>query len=169
MLNQKIIRIFIASLTLISVALLSAPNVLAGSLGTIYDRLDRAMQNQLTLGTHNLVFTTAGAVNASGGGYAVLKLQFPLAQNGQWCRTAGTDLAVTTSTEDSSTGLVGTLSGQCTQGDGGTTYDTIYICATGALANWLTTTKYGVIVADGSTGKLGTKTLSPSPTTTASI
>jgi hypothetical protein len=67
-------------------------------------------------------------------------------------------LVVTTSTEDTSTGLVGTLSGQCTQGDGISTYDTIYICATGAAANWTTTTKYGVKVADGTTGKLGTKT-----------
>jgi len=127
----------------------------AATLTTIYDRLSTVEQSQTTGVDHYIVFTPATQV--SGGTNSVLVLQFPDADDGLWCRTAGTDLVVSGITEDSSTALPGTLSAKCTQGSGASSYDKIYICATGTNT-WSAATKYGVSVKDGTIAKLGTPT-----------
>jgi len=125
--------------------------VFAATLTTIYDRLSDVQADTSSGVNHYIVFTPAS--NHSGT-YNVLKLQFPDADDGKWCRTAGA-LSATTITEDSSTGLPGTLSATCTQGSGSSSYDTIYVCSGGASNSWSAGTKYGVKVSD-STGVLGT-------------
>ncbi len=155
---SKLKKIFLGSLLLVLLGgILSSFyfSAKAGTLTTVYDRLSR-MRAGLTSGVdHTIVFTPATTVDASGGGYAILKLEFPDNQDASWCATAGTDLTVVGSTEDGATALPGTLTAKCTQGGAGTG-DAIYVCASGASATWTSGTKYGVKVSDGTTAKLGT-------------
>jgi hypothetical protein len=154
---KKINNIIKISLITVMSAVLVVQVADAAVLSTIYDRLSFIDQDLATGVDHNVVFTTVGACDASVSGYAVLKLQFPDADDTKWCRTVGSDdFVVTGTTEDTSTVLPGTLTGKCVQGTGASNYDTIYICATGAQANWLATTKYAVQIKDGATSKLGT-------------
>jgi hypothetical protein len=88
-------------------------------------------------------------------------LEFPDADDGEWCRTAGTDLVVTgvDPAPADSTGdfevdapLPGTLSGECTQGASGTS-DRITIDGATELTAGQT---YGVKIEEASTAVLGT-------------
>jgi hypothetical protein len=92
-------------------------------------------------------------------------LIFPDADDGNWCRTAGT-LTVSAETEtfadlsstdwdiDSGLPTTGTLAASCTQGSGASSSDTITISNVDALTSGTT---YGVKVSNGSTaGVLGT-------------
>ena len=156
--NKKFFKISSTILALALIAGLAGQIVFAATLTTIYDRLSDIEQSKSSGVTHYIVFTTVGAV--TGSTYSVLKLQFPVTPQTTWCATAGVDLvAVGIDTEGGATALPGTLTAQCVQGNGTTTYDTIYVCAAGSHT-WSATTIYGVSVADGAgtTGKLGTPT-----------
>jgi hypothetical protein len=154
MILKKVVRIFFASLSFTLSLLLFTQYALAATLTTIFDQLDRAKQAQTQGVGQIIVFTPTTTV--TGGTDSVLRLQFPLLQNGQWCRTIGA-LTATASTYQSATGLPGTtLSATCSQGNGTTTYDTIDICAV-TSNTWTAGVTYGVRVVD-STGKLGTAT-----------
>jgi len=135
----------------------------AGTLTVLKDRLNRQIQNQTSGIIHLVVFTTALAVSGGDGNNKVV-LVFPDADDGKWCRTAGTDLTVSGCTEDSANVLQGTpaLTARCTKGAGVSNYDTIYIEQVNNLSGL---TAYCVQVSDGTIGKLGT----PAHTTTGVI
>lgn len=140
--------------------------VRAATLTTPRDYLNRVKENLTSGVTHQVFFTTAGAVNGGAGNNKVI-LVFPDGDDGKWCATAGSDLTVTAITDptggsESATLLPGTLAGACTQGAGASSYDTFNITGVNNLS---ASTKYGVQIADGSTGKLGT----PANTTTGLI
>lgn len=151
--NREFLAIIVALGTIIILVLLLSPFYFssAGTLSTVRDRLSRVKQGLESGVDHYVVFTTDSSVATT----SVLILEFPDDQDGQWCRTAGTDLTVAGITEDSSTALPGTLSGRCFKGSGASSYDTIYVCSSDQT--WAAATKYGVSIKDGSTGKLGTK------------
>lgn len=127
----------------------------AAALSAGRDRLNRQKASQTTGISHTAQFTTS-AVN---GTEAKVVLRFADADDGLWCRTAGTDVTVATSTEDSATALPGTLTAACTQGSGASSYDAITISGVTDLA---TSTRYGFVVSDGTTAKLGTPTAAAS-------
>ena len=124
---------------------------LAASLSASRDHMNRMVQSLTTGVSHTVSFTTS-SVN---GTENKISLQFPLADNTLWCRTANT-LTVSGSSEDGATPLPSgtSLSATCTQGDGATTYDTITISNVSDLT---ISTRYGFVVSDG-TGALGTPT-----------
>jgi len=131
----------------------------AATLTTPRDYLKRVDPSLTTGEQHEVFFTTATAVSGGAGNNEVI-LVFPDADDGLWCATAGADLTVTGITDptggsESATVLPGTLVGTCTQGSGGSSYDTITITGVNDLT---ISTKYGVRIADGSTAKLGTPT-----------
>jgi len=154
--NKKFFKLSLAILALVLIAGLAGKFVFAATLTTIYDRLSDVEQSQTANVNHYLVFTPTTIVDPGDTEYSILKLQFPDADDTQWCRTAGA-LSATTITEDTSTGLPGTLSATCTQGSGASSYDTIFVCSSGVSNAWSAATKYGVEVVD-STGILGTTT-----------
>ena len=154
--NKKFFKLSLAILALVLIAGLAGKFVFAATLTTIYDRLSDVEQSQTANVNHYLVFTPTTIVDPGDTEYSILKLQFPDADDTQWCRTAGA-LSATTITEDTSTGLPGTLSATCTQGSGASSYDTIFVCSSGVSNAWSAATKYGVKVVD-STGILGTTT-----------
>jgi hypothetical protein len=121
----------------------------AAALSAARDRLNRQVASQTTGISHTVAFTTS-AVN---GTENKVVLRFADADDGLWCRTAGTDVTVGTSTEDSASALPGTLTAACTQGAGASSYDTITVSGVSDLS---TATRYGFVVSDGSTAKLGT-------------
>lgn len=130
---------------------------------TARDYLNRNVENLTSGVTHEIVFTPA--TNVSGGaGTNKIILIFPDGDDGKWCVTAGTDLAVaTTNLHDSATALPGTTkTAKCVQGSGSSNYDTLTI---EGVDNLTASTAYGVRISDGSTGKLGT----PANTTTGVI
>ena len=152
MVSKKIVKICFAGLSFTLSLFLFTEYAFATTLTTIFDQLDRAKQAQ-TSGVGQIIVFTPTTTDSTGTD-SIIRLQFPAAQYTQWCRTAGT-LTASTSTYQGATGLPGTLTANCTQGNG-TTMDTIYICATGTNT-WTAATLYGVRVVD-STGKLGTPT-----------
>lgn len=101
---------------------------------------------------------------------------FPMADNAQWCRTAGslTATGVTSAAPDTpgaieiTAALPGTtLVAACTQGNGTTTVDTISITGVGDLVN---TATYGVkLVNEALGGVLGTATTAGSRTVTVQV
>lgn len=101
---------------------------------------------------------------------------FPMADNAQWCRTAGslTVTGVTSAAPDTpgaieiTAALPGTtLVAACTQGNGTTTVDTISITGVGDLVN---TATYGVkLVNEALGGVLGTATTAGSRTVTVQV
>ncbi|MFH1207748.1 MAG: hypothetical protein V1668_04045 [Patescibacteria group bacterium] len=138
----------------------------AATLTTPRDYLSRVQENLTTGEVHQVFFTTFGAV-AGGGTANKVIIVFPDGDDGTWCATAGTDLVATgitnpTGGTESATALPGTLTAKCVKGVGASNYDTITVEAVTDLA---ATTKYGVQIAGGSTGKLGT----PANTTTGLI
>lgn len=149
---KKTYGIALTCLAFFLAAILVIQPVIAATLTTIYDRLNTITKDTATGVEHNIIFTPTGTV--SGATDSVLMLQFPDGDDGKWCRTAG-DLTATATTEDSATGLPGTLTGSCTAGSGASSYDTFLICATGSNT-WTADTKYGVKIT-GDTAALGTK------------
>lgn len=138
----------------------------AATLTTPRDYLSRVAENLTTGEVHQAFFTTATAVSGGAGANSVI-LIFPDADDGKWCATAGTDLVATgianpTGGTESATTLPGSLTAKCVKGTGASSFDTITVEAVNDLS---TTTKYGVQISDGSTGKLGT----PANTTTGLI
>jgi hypothetical protein len=105
----------------------------------------------------------------------VATISFPMADNGQWCRTPGalTVTGVSSAPTDITgwaislalPGATGGLSATCTQGNGTTTVDTITISNIADLNN---TQIYGVQLSN-STGILGTSTTSGSRTIAVQI
>ena len=154
MVSKNFVKICFAGLSFVlSLFLFTEYAFGATVLTTIFDQLDRAKQNQTT-GVGQIIAFTPTTTDSTGTN-SIIRLQFPDADDTQWCRTVGA-LTATTSTYQSATGLPGTLTANCTQGSGSTSYDTIYICATGTNT-WTAGTLYGVRVVD-STGHLGTRT-----------
>ena len=127
---------------------LSRP-VEAAALSSGRDHTSRQMASLTSGVDHTVAFTTS----SSNGTEAKVQIRFDDASDGLWCATAGADLVVTTSTEDSATGLPGTLTAACTQGAGASSYDTITVSGVSDLS---ISTRYGVKISDGTTGKLGT-------------
>lgn len=153
----------IATVLFLLSAIISVPNANAAGLTTAADYLSRLTQNLTSGVTHEIQFTPA--TNVSGGsGANEIVLVFPDADDNNWCRTAGTDLVVTTtSLKNSATALPGTTkTARCTVGSGASSYDTLYV---EGVDNLTAGTLYGVRVADGSTGRLGT----PAASTTGII
>jgi hypothetical protein len=130
----------------------------AGALTTPRDYLNRQAAALATGVVHQVFFTVASDGTLTNG---KVKLVFPNADDGLWCRTNGTDLTVaqiqnpTGATESASASTIGTLAGSCTKGTNGSTYDTIVVTFDGTISN---STKYGLQIADGTTGKLGSGT-----------
>lgn len=131
-------------------------SALAAALTTPRDYLNRQKASQTTGIQHEVFFTVSSGGTITNG---KVKLIFPDADDGLWCRTAGSDLVATQiqnptgATESASASTIGTLAGSCAQGAGASSYDTIVVTFTGTISN---STKYGLRISDGSTGKLGT-------------
>lgn len=164
--KKKLVAIFsILSLLFIPLYFSRPLGIRAADLTAVKDRMNR-MEDSLTTGVeHNFIFTAA--TNVSGGsGNNEVSIEFPDADDGLWCRTAGA-LGVTAITTDPShsgsfTGLPGTLSASCSQGGVGT-YDTITITGVNDLS---ASTTYGVNVDDSGAGALGTPTTGTTGLTT---
>ncbi len=131
----------------------------AGSLGASYLYLSRIQANVATGVEYVLAIDTGQAIPSGG----TVTLTFPDADDGMWCRTAGTltvagvassaaDYATTNWDIDSVLPTSGTLSASCTKGSGSSSVDTIVISNVGALSAGTT---YGVKLTN-STGILGT-------------
>ncbi len=133
------------TLLLLVCIIVPAFNVKAASMPA-RDYMNRNTANLTTGVTHEIIFTPATMTSGS------LILIFPDADDGLWCRTAGSLATATTSLHDSATALPGTLSASCTQGSGASNYDTITITGMGSITGGST---YGVRIS-GNTGALGT-------------
>ncbi|MFA5051925.1 MAG: hypothetical protein WC544_02575 [Patescibacteria group bacterium] len=138
----------------------------AATLTTPRDYLSRVAENLTTGEVHQVFFTTDTAVSGGAGLNSVI-IVFPDGDDNTWCATAGSDLVATgitnpTGGTESATQLPGSLTAACTVGSGASSYDTITVSGVNDLAG---STKYGVQISDGSTGKLGT----PANTTTGLI
>ena len=146
------------TVAILSLVLTNVQMALAATLTTPRDYLNRQKASQTTGVQHEVFFTISSGGTITNG---KVKLIFPDADDGLWCRTAGSDLTVTQiqnptgATESASASTIGTLAGSCTQGAGGSSFDTIVVTFTGTVSN---STKYGIRIADGTTGKLGTST-----------
>jgi hypothetical protein len=132
----------------------------AATLSSAYVMLSR-MKADLT-STANLEIYIAFKPSGNVSSGSTLTLEFPDADDTDWCNTAGSDLTVAgvTSTPADSTGdydidaaLPGTLNASCSQGSGSSSVDTITITGITALTSSNT---YGVKLSNGSTAKLGT-------------
>lgn len=149
-------------LVVIAILLFPVQDSSAATLTAAYVMMSR-MEAGLT-STANLeiyiAFETSGAVSAD----STLTLEFPDGDDGNWCRTAGTDLVVSgvTETPADSTGdyevdnalpAQTTLAAACTQGSGASSVDTVTITDLDSLTAGIT---YGVKVSNGTTAKLGT-------------
>jgi hypothetical protein len=151
--NGKWVIILIASIITVSSLAFSIMKVHAATMAA-RDYMNRNAQSLTTGVSHQVIFTPA--TNVSGGtGTNKVIMVFPDADDGLWCRTAGADLAVTTtSLNDSAVVLPGSSKvGTCAKGSGASSYDTITISG---VDNLVAGTAYGFTVTDGSTGKLGT-------------
>lgn len=155
-----------ALLSLVSLCIPMASGAQASTLTTPRIYLNRQQAN-ISSGIQFEVFFTATTAVTGGAGTNKVIIVLPLADNGKWCRTAGTDLVVTGVTNASgvpvgstegATVLPGTLLGACTQGNGTSTYDTITVTG---VDNLSAGTKYGVQIkqkASSPVGLLGTAT-----------
>lgn len=110
------------------------------------DYMNRNQANITSGITHEFIITPATTTSGN------LIIVFPDADDGLWCRTAGSLTTATTSLHDSATALPGTLSASCSQGSGSSSYDTITISGVTSITS---STTYGVRVS-GNTGVLGT-------------
>lgn len=128
----------------------------AAQLTNARDYLNR-QQASVTTGIQHEVFLKPATSVSGGAGTNKVILVFPDGDDGLWCRTAGT-LTVTPitnptgATETSGTLLPGTPTGACTQGSGGSSFDTFTISA---VDNMSAGTNYGVRFV-GNTAVLGT-------------
>ena len=130
----------------------------AGALTTPRDYLNRQKASLTTGVQHEIFFTTLSAVSGGAGNNKVI-IQFPDADDGLWCRTAGsltvTGIANPTGSTESATILPGAFtSSTCSQGSGPSSYDKLNINTVNDLG---ATTKYGVRIT-GNAGALGTPT-----------
>lgn len=146
----------IISLVSIIALLLSHQSVSGAQLTTARDYLNR-QQGSVTSGVQHEVFLTPTTAVSGGVGANKVILVFPDADDTLWCRTAGslTVTAITNptgATETSGTLLPGSLTGACTQGSGGSSYDTFTISGVNNLSAG---TNYGVRFV-GNTAALGT-------------
>ena len=164
--KKRFLSIFSALSLFFSIVGFAEPiGVSAADLTDVKDRMNR-MEDSLTSGVeHNFIFTPATNVTGGAGNNEV-RIEFPDADDGLWCRTAGA-LVVAAITSDPShsgsfTGLPGTLSASCSQGGVGT-YDTITISGVNDLTS---STTYGVNVDDSGAGALGTPTTGTTGVTT---
>jgi hypothetical protein len=118
-----------------------------GALGTPRDYLNRQQAAVASGIVHEVFFTTSGAVSGGPGSNAVI-LVFPDADDGLWCRTAGsltgTGIENPTGATESATALPGTLLGACSAGSGPGSFDTLTIIGVDNLAPG---TKYGIRIA----------------------
>jgi hypothetical protein len=155
----------------------------SATFGAVYFYLSRIKANLTGAAGQTVEVVLAFEVTqdfASGG---QVEITFPLADDSEWCRTAGslTATGVTGSAVDMATtdwdidaALTDTGSGltaACTQGNGSTTVDTITITDVGALTNGTT---YGVkLVNDtgviGTSSTTGTRTITVETTEGATI
>ena len=151
-----LLRRAVAVTAIAALALTNVQLAVAATLTTPRDYLNRQKAGLTTGVQHQVFFTVSSSGTLTNG---KVKLIFPDADDGLWCRVAGSDLAVTQiqnptgATESASASTIGTLAGSCTQGSGGSSFDTIIVTFSGTINN---STKYGLQIADGSTGKLGT-------------
>lgn len=142
----------------------------AGTLDAVYFYLSRIETSLDGTGDNTVEYVLAFAPNQSFSSGGQIDISFPLADNTEWCRTAGalTVTAVAESAADMSStewdidsalpNSGSALAASCTQGDGATTVDTISITNVGALTAGTT---YGVKLENGTTaGVLGTSTTS---------
>lgn len=154
--------ILIIPLIVISTLLFPVQKSQAANLATVYLTLSRMRANLGSTAELEIyiAFETTGAFSSGG----TLTLEFPDDSDGNWCRTAGTDLVISgeASTPADSTGSYvvdaalpasGSLEAACTQGSGSGSVDKITITNVGALTAG---NVYGVKVSNGTTAKLGT-------------
>lgn len=151
----------LAALLVSVIVPLGIRQVQAATIIQMRDYLNRQQADLASAIQHEIFFK---AVSTVGGGAGTNKLiiKFPDADDGKWCRTAGT-MTVTGITEptgtgpsESATALPGTLTGACTQGSGSGSVDSNRDLITiSGVDNLVSTTNYGVkVVALG--GALGT-------------
>lgn len=163
-LTKKMPPKVLSTVTIVAILILFLPPIFksnAGNLTTMQDRLNRLKVSQTSGITHTIVFTTA--TNTTGGANSnQVIIAFPDADDGLWCRTAGSLTVTVTGLPDSATALPGTLTATCAQGSGSgsaaSNRDRIRIIDVNNLAAG---TKYGVILSEN-TAVLGT----PSDTST---
>lgn len=145
----------IAGISLVFVLTGSLRTASAATLLTAANYLSSQQANQTAGVQHYLFFTPAtnhpGATNN-------IRLVYPQSPVGTWCRTAGSDLGAVGvvdpfGTTEGATPLPGTISADCTIGNGTTTFDTITVTNVGPLSAGV---KYGVHITDPGTAKLGT-------------
>lgn len=152
---MKKINRFVGLVAVLGVLVFNAQVVNAGTLTTPRDYLNRQKASQTTGIQHEVFFTTATAVSGGAGVNKVI-IEFPDADDGLWCRTAGsitaTGIANPTGATETASALPGTLSGSCTQGAGASSFDTITVTG---VDNLTSATKYGVRIS-GNAGALGT-------------
>ncbi len=143
------------SLVVTAAMLVLARPAMAGSLNHLRDYVSRQQAN-LTSGERHQVFFSP--ITSLPGSSNTVVYQFPDADDGSWCRGAGSDLVVVGITDpegatEGATALPGTLTGACTIGSGTGSFDTITITGVGPLTAG---TVYGWSASDGSSAKLGT-------------
>jgi hypothetical protein len=136
----------------------------ANALTAVYFFLSRMATNIAGV-SPTVEYTLAIAPNQTIATAGTVVIIFPDADDGMWCRTAGSltvtgvassivDLAATNWAIDAALPTSGTLAASCTIGSGASSYDTITISAVGTLTGGTT---YGVKLANGSSaGVLGT-------------
>lgn len=137
-------RDFVA-LLLIGIIAMPAMDARAASMPA-RDYMNRNQANVTSGITHEFIISPATTTSGN------LIVVFPDADDGLWCRTAGSLTAATTGLHDSAQALPGTLSASCTQGSGASSYDTITISGVTSISSPNT---YGVRVS-GNVGVLGT-------------
>lgn len=148
-------RTLVAFLATLCFFLYGADRAQAGTLSSATDYLGRQKANIVNGETHQVFFTPATTLAGTGN---TLSLTFPDADDGQWCRTAGSDLTVVGMTDPEgvalgATALPGALTADCTQGSGSASSDTIIVSGIDPLTSG---TLYGVEISDGTTAILGT-------------
>ena len=143
----------IAAIMAIFVLALSFPAQVAkaDTLETVEDHMNRQKASLTSGVSHNVVFTVP---STNTGTEAEVHLQFPDADDGTWCATAG-NLTAAGSTTYAANALPGTLLVSCAQGSGASSYDTITVTG---VTNLSASTEYGVLITDTGTGALGTPT-----------
>jgi len=148
---------FFALTALLSFFLFDTHLATAAAITTPRNYLNRQKAAETTGIQHEIFFTEASGKTSTDNEVRII---FPDADDGLWCRSAGslTLTAITnpTGATESATGLLGSLSGTCAQGSGSgaaeSNSDRLLITGVGALS---ASTKYGVR-AVGNVAALGT-------------
>ncbi len=143
------------ALALFVISLIMVRPVQAATLTTLRDYLSRQQGNLTSGENHQLFFTPATSLSGSNN---KLTLTFPDDQDGTWCRTAAADFVALgivnpAGVTENATPLPGTYSASCSQGSGSGSTDRLQLQLVGALTAGV---KYGVSIADGTIGRLGT-------------